>query len=114
VTRVGWVIRQLRLDDLPQLFNVLKGDMSLVGPRPERPEFVAAISEHIPYYRQRHCVRPGITGWAQINFTLHGELLDTAAKLERDLYYIKNMSLGMDTFIMFHAVKSLALSRGSL
>ena len=113
VTRVGWIIRQLRLDDLPQLFNVLKGDMSLVGPRPERPEFVAAISEHIPYYRQRHCVRPGITGWAQINFTLHGERLDTAAKLERDLYYIKNMSLGMDTFIMFHAFKSLVLSRGS-
>jgi exopolysaccharide biosynthesis polyprenyl glycosylphosphotransferase len=113
LTRIGGILRQFRIDDLPQLFNVLKGDMSLVGPRPERPEFVAAISEYIPYYRQRHCVRPGITGWAQMNFSLHGELLDAAAKLERDLYYIKNMSLGMDTFIMFHAVKSLVLSRGS-
>lgn len=113
ITGVGRILRQLRIDDLPQLFNVLKGDMSFVGPRPERPEFAAALSGHIPYYRQRHCVRPGITGWAQINFTLHGEFLDAAAKLERDLYYIKNMSLGMDTFIMFHAVKSLVLSRGS-
>jgi exopolysaccharide biosynthesis polyprenyl glycosylphosphotransferase len=112
VTRVGAFLRQFRIDDLPQLFNVLKGDMSLVGPRPERPEFVAALSQYIPYYRQRHCVRPGIIGWAQMNFTLHGELLDTIAKLERDLYYIKNMSLGMDTFIMFHAVKALVLSRG--
>jgi exopolysaccharide biosynthesis polyprenyl glycosylphosphotransferase len=113
ITGVGRILRQLRIDDLPQLFNVLKGDMSFVGPRPERPEFAAALSGHIPYYRQRHCVRPGITGWAQINFTLHGEFLDAAANLERDLYYIKNMSLGMDTFIMFHAVKSLVLSRGS-
>jgi lipopolysaccharide/colanic/teichoic acid biosynthesis glycosyltransferase len=113
LTRVGGILRQWRIDDLPQLFNVLKGDMSLVGPRPERPEFIAALSEYIPYYRHRHCVRPGIIGWAQMNFALHGELLDAAAKLERDLYYIKNMSLGMDTFIMFHAVKSLALSRGS-
>jgi lipopolysaccharide/colanic/teichoic acid biosynthesis glycosyltransferase len=113
ITRVGRIIRQFRIDDLPQLFNVLKGDMSFVGPRPERPEFVAAISEQIPYYRQRHSVRPGITGWAQMNSALHGEMLDAAAKLERDLYYIKNMSLGMDTFIMFHAVKSLVLSRGA-
>jgi lipopolysaccharide/colanic/teichoic acid biosynthesis glycosyltransferase len=113
MTRLGSILRQLRIDDLPQLFNVLKRDMSLVGPHPERPEFVAALSGHIPYYRQRHCVRPGIIGWAQMNFTLHGELLDTVAKLERDFYYIKNMSFGMDTFIMFHAVKALTLSRGS-
>jgi lipopolysaccharide/colanic/teichoic acid biosynthesis glycosyltransferase len=113
VTKVGSVLRQLRIDDLPQLFNVLKGDMSLVGPRPERPEFVDALSGHIPYYRQRLCVRPGIIGWAQMNFTLRGEFLDAIANLERDLYYIKNMSFGMDTFIMFHAVKSLVLSRGT-
>jgi len=113
ITRVGWILRQFRIDDLPQLFNVLKGDMSFVGPRPERPEFVAALSGYMPYYRQRHCVRPGITGWAQVNFALRGELLDAIAKLERDLYYVKNMSLGMDTFILFHAVKSLTLSRGS-
>ena len=114
VTRLGGCfLRQFRIDDLPQLFNVLKGDMALVGPRPERPEFAAALSAYIPYYRQRHSIRPGIIGWAQMNFTLRGELLDTVAKLERDFYYIKNMSLGMDTFIMFHAVKSLVLSRGS-
>lgn len=114
LTRVGAILRQFRIDDLPELFNVLKGDMSLVGPHPERPEFVAALSAYLPYYRQRHCVRPGIIGWAQMNFALRGELLDTIAKLERDLYYIKNMSLGLDTFIMFHAVKSVVLSRGSV
>jgi len=112
VTAIGRVLRKLHIDELPQLFNVLKGDMSFVGPRPERPEFVAELSEYFPYYRQRHCVRPGITGWAQINAMLHGEAMDTIAGLERDLYYIKNMSLGMDTFILFHAFKSLLLSRG--
>jgi exopolysaccharide biosynthesis polyprenyl glycosylphosphotransferase len=114
LTGVGRILRQWRVDDLPQFFNVLKGNMSLVGPRPERPEFVAALSGNIPFYRQRHCIRPGIIGWAQMNFALHGELLDAVAKLERDFYYIKNMSFGMDTFIMFHAVKSLVLSRGAL
>jgi exopolysaccharide biosynthesis polyprenyl glycosylphosphotransferase len=112
VTGIGRVIRKLRIDELPQLFNVLKGDMSFVGPSPERPEFVAELSKYFPYYRQRHCVRPGITGWAQMNAMLHGDAIDTPAKLERDLYYIKNMSLGMDTFILFHALKSLLLSRG--
>ena len=112
VTAIGRLIRKLRIDELPQLFNVLKGDMSFVGPRPERPEFVAELSRYFPYHRQRHCVRPGIIGWAQVNAMLHGDAIDTAAKLERDLYYIKNMSLGMDTFILFHAFKSLLLSRG--
>jgi lipopolysaccharide/colanic/teichoic acid biosynthesis glycosyltransferase len=112
VTGIGRVIRKLRIDELPQLFNVLKGDMSFVGPRPERPEFVAELSEYFPCYRQRHCVRPGITGWAQVNAMIYGDAMDTTAKLERDLYYIKNMSLGMDTFILFHALKSLFLSRG--
>jgi len=113
VTGVGRVIRRIRFDELPQLFNVLKGEMSIVGPRPERPEFVKALSEQIPYYRQRHCVRPGITGWAQINYKYGDTLEDTAQKLEYDLYYIKNMSLALDNYILFHTLKTMLLSRGA-
>ena len=113
VTSVGRLIRQIRLDELPQLFNVLKGEMSLVGPRPERPEFVNEFCEHIPYYRQRHCVRPGITGWAQINYKYGDTLEDTICKLEYDLYYIKNMCLSLDTYIVFHTIKAMLLSRGA-
>ena len=109
LTRVGRIVRKLRLDELPQLFNVLRGEMSVVGPRPERPEFVKALSEQIPYYRQRHCVRPGITGWAQINADESGELEDTITRLERDLFYIKNMSLGLDTYIIVQTLKRLIL-----
>ncbi len=113
VTKVGRIIRKLRFDELPQLFNTLKGDMSIVGPRPERPEFVRDLSQKIPYYRQRHCVRPGITGWAQVNFKYGETLEDTMTKLEYDLYYIKNMSLSLDTYIVFHTVKTMLLSRGA-
>ena len=113
VTKVGKIIRSLRFDELPQLYNTLKGDMSIVGPRPERPEFVRDLSQKIPYYRQRHCVRPGITGWAQINFKYGETLEDTMRKLEYDLYYIKNMSLSLDTYIIFHTVKTMLLSRGA-
>lgn len=113
VTRVGRVIRRLRFDELPQLLNVLKGEMSIVGPRPERPEFVRALSEQIPYYRQRHCVRPGITGWAQINYKYGDTLEDTITKLEYDLYYIKNMSMALDNYILFHTLKAMLLSRGA-
>ena len=113
VTRVGRIIRKLRLDELPQLFNVLKGEMSIVGPRPERPEFVKTLSSRIPYYRQRHCVRPGITGWAQINYKYSENLEDTIEKLEYDLFYIKNMSIGLDTYIIFHTLKTMLLSRGA-
>jgi len=113
VTRVGRIIRKLRLDELPQLFNVLKGEMSIVGPRPERPEFVKTLSGRIPYYRQRHCVRPGITGWAQINYKYGENLEDTIEKLEYDLFYIKNMSLALDTYIIFHTVKTMLMSRGA-
>jgi sugar transferase (PEP-CTERM system associated) len=113
VTNVGRIIRKLRFDELPQLYNTLKGDMSMVGPRPERPEFVRELSRQIPYYRQRHCVRPGITGWAQINFKYGDTLEDTMTKLEYDLYYIKNMSLSLDTYIIFHTVKAMLLSRGA-
>lgn len=113
VTPAGRWLRRLRLDELPQLFNVLKGDMSIVGPRPERPEFVAELAERIPYYRQRHCVKPGITGWAQINLQYSDTVEDTITKLEHDLYYIKNLAPALDLFIMFHTVKVMVLSRGS-
>jgi sugar transferase (PEP-CTERM system associated) len=113
VTLVGRIIRAIRFDELPQLFNVLKGEMSIVGPRPERPEFVRALNEQIPYYRQRHCVRPGITGWAQINYKYGDTLQDTITKLEYDLYYIKNMSLALDNYIIFHTLKAMLLSRGA-
>jgi sugar transferase (PEP-CTERM system associated) len=113
ITAVGRITRKLRLDELPQMFNVLRGDMSIVGPRPERPEFVKTLSSRIPYYRQRHCVRPGITGWAQINYKYSENLEDTIEKLEYDLFYIKNMSLSLDLYIIFHTVKTMLLSRGA-
>jgi sugar transferase (PEP-CTERM system associated) len=113
ITPVGKWIRMLRLDELPQFFNVLRGDMSLVGPRPERPEFVKSLSEKIPYYRQRHYVRPGITGWAQINYKYGDTFEDTLTKLEYDLYYIKNMSMALDSYIIFHTLKAMMLSRGA-
>ena len=107
LTQVGRIIRRLRMDELPQLFNVLKGEMSIVGPRPERPEFVKALNEQIPYYRQRHCVRPGITGWAQVSIKGGDSLEDTITKLECDLYYIKNMSLALDNYIIFHTIRAV-------
>jgi exopolysaccharide biosynthesis polyprenyl glycosylphosphotransferase len=113
VTPVGRWLRKLRLDELPQLFNVLKGDMSVVGPRPERPEFVAELEKRIPYYRQRHCVKPGITGWAQIKHKYGDTIEDTVVKLEYDLYYIKNLAPALDAVIMFHTAKVMLLSRGA-
>jgi lipopolysaccharide/colanic/teichoic acid biosynthesis glycosyltransferase len=103
-------LRRLRLDELPQLFNVVRGEMAIVGPRPERPEFAAVLEEEIPYYRQRLCVKPGITGWAQIN-EKGGAIEDTIQKLEFDRYYIKNLSLALDAYIMFHALKTTLLGR---
>jgi len=113
ITGLGRWLRKLRLDELPQLFNVLTGAMSIVGPRPERPEFVAELEKRIPFYRQRHCVKPGITGWAQINHKYGDSIEDTIAKLEYDLYYIKNLSPALDALIMFHTAKVMLLSRGS-
>jgi sugar transferase (PEP-CTERM system associated) len=113
VTLVGRIIRRIRFDEFPQLFNVLRGEMSIVGPRPERPEFVRALNEQIPYYQQRHCVRPGITGWAQISYKYGDTLEDTITKLEYDLYYIKNMSPALDTYVIFHTLKAMLLSRGA-
>ncbi|HTM50944.1 MAG TPA: sugar transferase [Bryobacteraceae bacterium] len=112
-TLVGKWLRRIRLDELPQFFNVLRGEMSLVGPRPERPEFVKTLTEKIPYYRQRHCVRPGITGWAQVNHKYGDTVEDTITKLEYDLYYIKNLSPSLDAYIIFHTLKTIVLSRGS-
>lgn len=113
VTPVGRVIRALRLDELPQFLNVLRGDMAIVGPRPERPEFVRLLSGQIPYYRQRLYVKPGITGWAQINYPYSDSIEDSIIKLEYDLYYIKNISLSLDGYILFHTVKTMLLSRGA-
>ena len=113
ITPVGRWLRKLRLDELPQLFNVVRGEMSIVGPRPERPEFVRMLTEEIPYYRQRHCGKPGITGWAQINHKYGDTIEDTIRKLEFDLYYIKNLAPSLDAYIIFHTMKVMLLSRGA-
>ncbi|MBK5290406.1 MAG: exopolysaccharide biosynthesis polyprenyl glycosylphosphotransferase [Acidobacteriia bacterium] len=113
VTMLGKWLRMLRLDEMPQLFNVLRGEMSVVGPRPERPEFVATLSEKIPFYRQRHYIKPGITGWAQINHKYGDTLEDAVTKLEYDLYYIKNLSPALDFYVLFHTLKVMLLSRGA-
>lgn len=111
ITRVGRMLRRFRLDELPQLFNVLRGEMSVVGPRPERPEYVKALSEQIPYYRQRLCVKPGMIGWAQANQESGDYLKDTMKELEYDLYYIKNMSQSLDAYILVRALNTMILSR---
>jgi sugar transferase (PEP-CTERM system associated) len=113
ITRVGRWLRKLRLDELPQLWNVLMGDMAIVGPRPERPEFVEMLAHQIPYYRQRLAVKPGITGWAQINHKYGDTELDAMIKLEYDLYYIKNVAPALDFYIIFHTLKVMLLSRGA-
>ena len=113
ITPIGRILRKHRLDELPQLFNVLRGDMSIVGPRPERPEFVEGFARKFPFYNQRHCVRPGITGWAQINYKYADTVEDTIIKLEYDLYYIKQMSLMLDLYIIFQTVKAMFLTRGA-
>jgi exopolysaccharide biosynthesis polyprenyl glycosylphosphotransferase len=112
-TPIGRWLRTLRLDELPQLFNVVRGDMSIVGPRPERPEFVSVLREKIPYYGQRLCVRPGITGLAQISYKYGDTIEDTIVKLEYDLYYIKNLSWSLDVYIIFHTAKTMLFGRGS-
>jgi sugar transferase (PEP-CTERM system associated) len=113
VTGLGRWLRRLRLDELPQLFNVLNGEMSMVGPRPERPEFVETLAEQIRFYRHRHAVKPGITGWAQISYKYGNTLEDTVVKLEYDLYYVKHFSPALDFYIMFHTAKIMLLTRGS-
>jgi sugar transferase (PEP-CTERM system associated) len=113
ITPVGKWLRKLRLDELPQLWNVVRGDMSIVGPRPERPEFVELLAQQIPYYRQRLAVKPGITGWAQINHKYGDSALDAMIKLEYDLYYIKHLAPALDFYIIFHTLKVMVLSKGA-
>jgi sugar transferase (PEP-CTERM system associated) len=113
ITSIGRVLRSLRLDEIPQLWNVLKGDMGFVGPRPERPEFVQWLTEAIPYYNLRHMIRPGLTGWAQVKYQYGASLDQTKEKLQYDLYYIKNMSLALDLLIVFETIKTVLLGRGS-
>lgn len=113
VTRVGSISRSIRLDELPQIFNVLAGDMSFVGPRPERPEFVAQLSERIPYYRERHFVKPGITGWAQLCYPYGSSEQDAAEKLQYDLYYVKNHSLLFDLSILLQTAEVIFWRKGA-
>jgi sugar transferase (PEP-CTERM system associated) len=113
VTPIGRWLRRTRLDELPQFWNVLKGEMSLVGPRPERPEFVESLTRDIPYYGQRHVVRPGVTGWAQVRYTYGASTEDALQKLQYDLYYIKNSSLALDGFIIFDTIKTVIRRRGA-
>ncbi|MGD0513534.1 MAG: TIGR03013 family XrtA/PEP-CTERM system glycosyltransferase [Terriglobales bacterium] len=113
ITRIGRMLRISRLDEIPQLWCVLKGDMAFVGPRPERPEFVEWLSREIPYYPVRLAVRPGITGWAQVRYKYGNTLADAREKLQYDLYYIKNGSLGLDLLIMFETIKIVTLGRGA-
>jgi sugar transferase (PEP-CTERM system associated) len=113
ITRVGKFLRASRLDEIPQLWCVLKGDMAFVGPRPERPEFVEWLTKEIPYYPVRHVVRPGITGWAQVRYKYGNTVEDAKEKLQYDLFYIKNISFGLDFLIMFQTIKTIVLARGA-
>jgi sugar transferase (PEP-CTERM system associated) len=113
ITRLGKLMRRTRLDELPQLWNVLRGDMNFVGPRPERPHFVQQLAESIPFYPLRHVVKPGITGWAQINYGYANSLEHTVEKLQYDLFYIKNMSCILDTLIVLETIKTVLVRKGS-
>ncbi|MEN3974101.1 TIGR03013 family XrtA/PEP-CTERM system glycosyltransferase [Emcibacter sp. SYSU 3D8] len=113
VTAVGRVIRKLRIDELPQIFNVLKGDMSFVGPRPEQPKFVADLARQLPYYAERHTVRPGITGWAQVNYPYGASVEDAWQKAQYDLYYIKNFSVFLDILILIKTIRVILFGTGA-
>jgi sugar transferase (PEP-CTERM system associated) len=113
VTAIGRIMRSTRIDEIPQLWNVLRGDMAFVGPRPERPEFVQWLSREIPFYDLRHMIRPGITGWAQVRYRYGASLEETKRKLEYDLYYVKHQSIGLDLLIMFETIKTIILRRGA-
>ena len=111
VTRIGKHLRKFRLDELPQFWNVIRGDMSFVGPRPERPVFVAELGNHIPYYDERHSVRPGLTGWAQVQYPYGASVEDAYRKLEYDLFYLKNMSVFFDCAIIFKTIRTVLTSQ---
>lgn len=113
VTRVGAVIRKMRIDELPQILNVMAGDMAFVGPRPERPEFVRDLRERIPYYEKRHCVKPGITGWAQMNYPYGASQKDTFNKLEFDLYYVRHQTLFLDFLVLLQTAEVVLFGKGA-
>jgi lipopolysaccharide/colanic/teichoic acid biosynthesis glycosyltransferase len=113
ITRVGKWIRLYRIDELPQVVNVLRGEMSIVGPRPERPQFVSMLEEQIPYYGLRHSVRPGITGWAQVKYQYGASVEETRTKLEYDLFYIKHLSITLDLAVIFETIKVMLSGRGA-
>jgi sugar transferase (PEP-CTERM system associated) len=113
VTRVGKIIRKLRLDEIPQMINVLRGEMSFVGPRPERPFFVERLKREIPYYSQRHTLKPGITGWAQVRYPYGASKEDALEKLKFDLYYVKHMSIFFDLMIVLETIKTVLFSKGA-
>ncbi len=112
VTRVGRVIRKIRVDEIPQFWNIIKGEMSFVGPRPERPHFVEQLAKEIPFYEHRHLTAPGLTGWAQTKYPYGASIEDARQKLQYDLYYVKNQSLALDVVIIFETVKTVLFSRG--
>ncbi|HVF43117.1 MAG TPA: sugar transferase, partial [Pyrinomonadaceae bacterium] len=107
------VIRKIRVDEIPQFWNILKGEMNFVGPRPERPHFVKQLAEEVPFYEQRHLIPPGLTGWAQITYPYGASVEDARQKLQYDLYYVKNQSLLLDAVIMFETVKTILFGRGT-
>jgi sugar transferase (PEP-CTERM system associated) len=111
-TRVGRIIRKLRIDEIPQFWNIFRGEMDFVGPRPERPHFVSQLADEIPYYEQRHLIAPGLTGWAQIKYPYGASIEDARQKLQYDLYYIKNQSLMLDAIILFETIKIILFGRG--
>jgi lipopolysaccharide/colanic/teichoic acid biosynthesis glycosyltransferase len=113
VTRVGKFIRKVRIDELPQLISVLRGEMSFVGPRPERPSFVAELKRDIPYYDLRHSVKPGVTGWAQVRYSYGASVEDARKKLQFDLYYVKNHSLFLDVLILVETVRVVLFREGA-
>lgn len=113
VTRVGSWLRPSRIDELPQLWNILRGDMRFVGPRPERPEFVSTFSERLPYYSERHTVPPGLTGWAQLRYAYGSSEKDAVEKLKYDLYYVKNHSLVFDLVILIQTVEVILFGKGA-
>jgi lipopolysaccharide/colanic/teichoic acid biosynthesis glycosyltransferase len=113
VTRVGRFLRMTRIDELPQLINVLRGDMSFVGPRPERPPFVSELSRKVPFYASRHSVKPGITGWAQIRYPYGASVDDAVQKLQFDLYYVKNHSLFLDLVILLQTTQVVLFGQGA-
>ena len=114
ITKVGHMLRMTRLDELPQLWCVLNGSMSLIGPRPERPEFDRQLSQKIPYYELRHLIRPGLSGWAQVNYPYGASVEDAANKLSYDLFYLKNFSLLLDLLILFKTMRLVFNAQGAL